>query len=477
MAKTKTVYICQECGSHSPRWSGRCNDCGAWNSLQEEVLPGKSAASGMTLHQGPGELVALDKVEGNETPRISSGIPELDRVLGGGLVPGVMLLLGGPPGIGKSTLLLQLAKMVCKELEPVLYTSGEESPQQIRLRADRLESVSDKILLYNETRFEALTEQINKTKPGLIIVDSIQTMFRSDLNSAPGSVTQVRECAAGLLRLAKEQQIPTVLVGHVTKDGHLAGPRVLEHLVDAVLSFEGESENNLRLLRSTKNRFGPSHEVGLFEMTGQGLVPVSEASKFFLKQRTEGLTGSVIYPSLEGSRPILVEVQALVTGSYLASQGAPPVRRTVGLDGNRVSLLLAVMSKNLKDLRVGEHDVYSKVAGGLKLQDPALDVSLALALLSSRFEHAIPTDLAGFGEVGLGGEIRPVQGCEVRLRELERLGFKRCILPNGNITPEIRSKISLKLQGVSSIKEVAQVVGPQSRSSKKTPAPSATPPF
>lgn len=457
MAKTKSIYVCQECGSQTPRWAGRCNDCGGWNTLTEE-LSNPGVPAGITLHQGKGELVALDKVEGNDGPRLSSGISELDRVLGGGLVPGAVVLLGGAPGIGKSTLLLQLARQVADTLSPVLYTSGEESPQQIRLRADRLDSVSSKILLFNETRFEAVTEQIQATKPGLVIIDSIQTLFRSDLSSAPGSVTQVRECAAGLMRLAKSTQTPTVLVGHVTKDGSIAGPRVLEHLVDTVLSFEGESENRLRILRSSKNRFGPSHEVGLFEMTGKGLLAVSEASSFFLEQRTEGLTGSLVYPSLEGSRPILVEVQALVTESYSASQGAPPVRRTVGMDGNRMSLLLAVLGKKLGKLELGKRDVYAKVAGGLKLQDPALDLSLALALLSSRHETPIARGLAGFGEIGLGGEVRPVQGTEIRLNELERLGFDQCILPSRSISPEIRKKSKLKLLGVETVQDLQSLV-------------------
>ncbi|MCA9777171.1 MAG: DNA repair protein RadA [Candidatus Eremiobacteraeota bacterium] len=458
MAKTKTVYVCQECGSNSHRWSGRCNDCGSWNSLQEEVLAPPSRSTGMTLNQGPGQLIALDAVEGSEGPRISSGIEELDRVLGGGVVPGVVLLLGGAPGIGKSTLLLQMAKKVSENLHPVLYISGEESAQQIRLRADRLESVSDKILLFNETRFEVVVQQIEKTKPGLVIVDSIQTLFRSDLTSAPGSVTQVRECAAGLMRIAKNTQMPTLLVGHVTKDGNIAGPRVLEHLVDTVLSFEGEQESRVRLLRSSKNRFGPSHEVGLFEMTGKGLIPVSEASAFFLQQRSDGLTGSLVYPSLEGSRPILVEVQALVTESYAAAQGVPPARRTVGMDGNRMSLLLAVLGKRLKSAGLGKHDVYAKVAGGLKLQDPALDLALALALISSRDEKPVHRHTAAFGEIGLGGEIRPVTGTEIRLKELERLGFKKCLLPAGSVNKELQAGTRLKLIGLDSVSRLRDAI-------------------
>lgn len=418
----------------------------------------------MMLNQGAGQLIALSDVESDSQSRTTTGISELDRVLGGGLVSGVLILLGGAPGIGKSTLLLQLASKLEDSLENVLYVSGEESPQQIKLRAERLKAVSNKILLFNETRFEAVTEQIEKTKPGFLIIDSVQTLFRSDLSSAPGSVTQVRECAAGLMRIAKESGLPTVLVGHVTKEGNIAGPRVLEHLVDTVLSFEGDTESQLRILRSTKNRFGPSHEVGLFEMTSQGLLPVTEASTFFLDQRTQGLAGSVVYPSLEGTRPILVEVQALVTESYAAKQGAPPARRTVGVDGNRMSLLLAVLGKKLSGLQLGTKDVYAKIAGGLKLQDPALDLSLALSLLSSLNDKPVSGKVGSFGEIGLGGEIRPVQGTEIRLQELERLGFEECILPAKSITKKLSKKLTMRLRGVSTVTELSQL-------------PNNTPPF
>lgn len=425
--------------------------------MQEEIVMPK-ASSGIALHQGKGELLALDEVKGNEGPRLSTGIDELDRVMGGGIVPGVVLLLGGAPGIGKSTLLLQLAHNISSTLKPLLYVSGEESPQQIKLRADRLNAVSSDILLFNETRFDAVTETIENLKPGLVIVDSIQTLFRTDLSPAPGSVTQVRECAAGLMRIAKTTGTPMLLVGHVTKDGHIAGPRVLEHLVDTVLNFEGESESRLRILRSSKNRFGPSHEVGIFEMTSDGLLPVSQASAYFLEQRTEGLTGSLVYPSLEGSRPILVEVQALVTESYAATQGAPPTRRTVGMDSNRLSLLIAVLSKRLSKLGLGKRDVYTKIVGGLKLQDPALDLPLALALLSSRNDTPLPHRLASFGEVGLSGEVRPVQGTDIRINELERLGFEQCILPSRSINSDLKENSKLKLVGVENVKELLQLV-------------------
>lgn len=478
MAKTKTVYTCQECGSQTPRWAGRCTDCGAWNSLVEELYkPAAPALGGMALRQGQGELVPLDKVQGKDQDRVPSGLSELDRVLGGGIVAGSMVLLGGAPGIGKSTLLLQLAKSVSKTLSPILYVSGEESSHQIRLRADRLGAVSPDILLYNETALESVERQIETVNPGLAIIDSVQTLFRSDLSSAPGSVTQVRECAAALMRLAKSKGIPTVLVGHVTKDGSLAGPRVLEHLVDTVLSFEGDADNQIRILRSSKNRFGASHELGLFEMTGEGLLPVTEASAYFMEERAEGLTGSLAYPSLEGSRPILIETQALVTDSYTAQQGAPPVRRAVGIDGNRMSLLLAVLGKRMAGLELGKKDVYAKVAGGLRLFEPALDLALALAILSSLWDKPIPASLAAFGEIGLGGEVRPVGGAELRLRELEKLGFTRCALPTKSLSKALKGSSGLELVGIENVQDLERLLGaPGARKSRESSSRKA-PPF
>lgn len=434
--------------------------------------------SGMTLHQGQGQLIALDQVKGVDSERTPTGIAELDRVLGGGIVAGSLVLLGGAPGIGKSTLLLQMAKALTGQLGTILYVSGEESPHQIRRRAERLEAVSSEILLFNETALEAVEQQIAAQKPSLVIIDSVQTLFRADLSSAPGSVTQVRECAAALMRLAKTNNIPTVLVGHVTKDGNLAGPRVLEHLVDTVLSFEGDEDNQVRILRSSKNRFGASHEVGLFEMTSRGLLPVSEASAFFLQERTQGLTGSLVYPSLEGSRPILVEVQSLVTPSYSAQQGAPPVRRAVGIDSNRMSLLLAVLGKRLSNLELGKRDVYAKVVGGLKLFEPALDLALALAILSSQSDTPVPPGLAAFGEVGLGGEVRPIGGTEIRLRELEKLGFSRCVLPAKSATRALRSSTKLELCPIEAVADLPTVFGEKStKTSGRKASRTDTPPF
>ncbi len=454
MAKTKSVYVCQNCGAQSPRWQGRCNDCECWNTLAEEVLESQAKLSGMTLNQGAGELFSLDQVLQDQSEHRPTGLGELDRVLGGGLVNGSVLLLGGPPGIGKSTLLLQLASSVSKELAPVLYVSGEESHRQIRLRADRLETVSPAILVFNETRLEAIEEQIENCQPKLLLVDSVQTLFRSDLSSAPGSVTQVRECASALMRIAKRKQVSTILVGHVTKDGGLAGPRVLEHLVDTVLSFEGEADSQVRVLRSSKNRFGPTHELGLFEMGPKGLTPVLHPSTFFLKSRAANLNGTTVTPALEGTRPILVELQALVTESYAAKQGAPPIRRSVGLDGNRLSLLLAVLGKRLKESQFGKNDVYAKISGGLNLVEPALDLALSFALLSSVLEQSLPSTFAAFGEVGLGGELRPVPGSEIRLRELERMGFLSCALPTQSVTLELRKNMELELIPLENIDQV-----------------------
>lgn len=459
MSKVKAIFICQDCGWQSPRWQGKCPDCGAWNSLTEELqLPKDNTLGGMVLQQKQGQLVSLDKVEGLEQERIPTGIPELDRVLGGGIVSGSLILLGGAPGIGKSTLLLQMAQATSSRLEPVLYVSGEESPQQIRLRAERLGLSSPNILLFNETMLESVEAQISTIKPGLIIIDSVQTLFRSDLNSAPGSVTQVRECAASLMRLAKTSKIPTILVGHVTKDGSIAGPRVLEHLVDTVLSFEGDSDQKVRILRSSKNRFGSSNELGLFEMRSTGLQPVVEASKFFLDQRKEDLTGSLVYPSLEGTRPILVEAQALVTSSFAAQQGAPPVRRAVGIDFNRMSLLLAVLGKRLPSLELGKKDVYAKIVGGIKLLEPALDLCLAISIISSDLDIPISQKLAAFGEVGLGGEVRSVVGTELRLRELERLGFTHCALPSKSATKSLQEALKLVLIPIDSVKQIPNLV-------------------
>lgn len=459
MARVRSVYICQQCVGQSTRWQGKCPECGAWNSLQEELLERK--ALGMALASGAGAPpVAMDSVDSVAEERFSSGLEELDRVLGGGLVQGSLVLLGGPPGIGKSTLLLQVARHLASQRPPVLYVSGEESPRQIRLRAERLGPVPGGVLLLPETSLEAIEARIHEVGPGLVIVDSIQTLFRSDLAPAPGSVTQVRECAASLMCLAKTRGVPVILVGHVTKGGEIAGPRVLEHLVDTVLHFEGHGVHSVRALRSVKNRFGGTHEVGLFQMGARGLDPIPDASRFFLSQRAQGAPGTVVFPSMEGSRPVLVEVQALVAESFLAAQGVPPTRRAVGLDGNRLSLLLAVLQKRTGGLGLHQCDVYANVAGGMRLLEPALDLPLVLAIASSRANLPLDPGVAACGEVGLGGEIRAVSGLEARLRELAKLGFQRCLIPARSLSGEVLEGLgSLKLQPVTTLAEALRALG------------------
>ena len=433
MAKSKSnvVYVCQSCGAHYPRWQGRCSECGQWNSVQEEVVsssprPLKGVALGSTEAVQP---LPLSQISAKEEERFSCGLSELDQVLGGGLVPGSLVLVGGPPGIGKSTLLLQAAAHLAEAGREVLYVSGEESPQQIKLRAQRLGIVQERIRLVSATSLEVVGNLLERERPQLAIIDSIQTMYAEFLESAPGSVTQIRECAAALMRLAKRLGCAIILVGHITKGGELAGPRVLEHLVDAVLSFDSFGLHNVRALRALKNRFGSTQETGFFAMEAQGLTPIPDASAFFLSQRAQDITGSLIFPSLEGTRPILVEIQALVTESYAASLGAPPTRRAVGVDANRLGLLLAVLQKRFPKLGVAQSDIYVNVAGGVRLNEPALDLPLLLAIASSKANLLIPSDWAALGEVGLGGEVRAVSGVELRLRELQKLGFRYCLRP------------------------------------------------
>lgn len=457
----KTVYLCQECGSQSAKWQGKCPDCGGWNTFQEEVMAPR-ASMGMALGSQPGLApIALDQVDLEQEARFFTGIPELDRVLGGGVVPGSLVLLGGPPGIGKSTLLLQIARQLSQQRPPILYVSGEESPRQIRMRAERLGVPGQGILLVSETRLEAIEAHILRERPGLVFVDSIQTMFRSDLSPAPGSVTQVRECSASLMRLAKTHGVPVILVGHVTKGGEIAGPRVLEHLVDTVLYFEGDGLHNVRALRSVKNRFGSTQEIGLFRMGATGLDSIPDASSFFLSQRAGGGPGSIVFPSLEGTRPLLVEVQALVSENRQAANGVPPTRRAVGLDSNRLSLLLAVLGKRTNNISPGKCDVYVNVAGGLKLVEPALDLPLALAVASSRLDRTIDPEVAAVGELGLGGEVRAVTQLETRLKELAKLGFERCLVPEKNLASLATGFDCkpLQLVGVSRLIEALSALG------------------
>jgi DNA repair protein RadA/Sms len=427
VARPKTVFCCTECGAQHPRWLGRCTACGAWESLVEEPSEPVPAATRDLVAPAPAaSALVLDDVEAAEAPRLGTGIPELDRVLGGGLVPGSVVLLGGEPGIGKSTLALQLAAHLQRQCGPVLYVCGEESPAQIRMRADRLGGVPGDLRLLPTTSVEGFAAPWRELEPSLVLVDSIQTVHTERVGSAPGSVAQVRESAALLAASARSTQAALVLIGHVTKEGTLAGPRVLEHLVDVVLAFEGDRGHPFRLLRATKNRFGATHEVGVFTMGEAGLTEVANPSELFLAERRPGTPGSCIVPVLEGSRPMLVEIQALVAAAGYAS-----ARRTcLGIDDGRVALLLAVLDR-CTDVDLLSRDVYVNVAGGLRILEPAADLALALALASSRLDVPLPRDVAACGEVGLGGEVRRVGRIDARLREAERLGFRRVLLPRG----------------------------------------------
>lgn len=421
MLRNKTTYACQSCGHQTARWMGRCPGCGEWNSLVEETTavqqkPARGIAGG-----GP---VPVTEITTAEEERYSTGLAELNRVLGGGLVSGSLVLVGGDPGIGKSTLLLQAASAMAGSAGKVLYVSGEESVRQIKMRAERTGALHPELLLMAETDMAVVEKVIKETAPLAVILDSIQTVYRPDVASAPGSVSQVRECTGLLMRLAKGKGIPVFVVGHVTKEGTLAGPRVLEHMVDTVLYFEGDRHQTYRILRTVKNRFGSTNELGIFEMRGAGLAEVTNPSELFLNQREQPVAGSTVVPSLEGTRPLLVEIQALVCPS---SFGAPR-RMTSGVDYNRVALIMAVLERRV-GLRLSAHEAYVSAVGGVKLDEPAADLAIALAVASSFKETPVQDRLVLVGEVGLTGEIRTVAGMDKRLQEAAKLGFKRCIGP------------------------------------------------
>ena len=437
-------FVCQECGYRSLKWLGRCPGCGGWGTLVEEA-PKKEKAPGRKAQALP-----LTEVSQKAYQRFKTGLSELDQVLGGGLVPGSLILLGGDPGIGKSTILLQVAQHLAANYGPVYYLSGEESAEQVRIRAERLGVLSPEIFLISETDLAAALLALPTPGPVLLIVDSIQTVFWPELSSAPGSVSQVRECAARLLEFAKRANVCVILVGHVTKEGVLAGPRVLEHLVDTVLYFEGERGASFRVLRAVKNRFGPTNEIGVFEMTGRGLVPVANPSAFFLSEATETAPGAVVCATMEGTRPILVEVQALVTRTPLAT----PRRTSVGFDPQRLAMLAAILEKKA-GLSFYDQDIYLNVVGGLRLSEPGADLAVILALASSRLERGLPARTVVFGEVGLTGEVRPVSQAEARLKEALRLGFSRACLPRGNLQ-NLPNKSPNELVGVSNLQEALE---------------------
>ena len=431
MPKTHTKFVCQQCGFESAKYLGRCPDCGEWNSLVETVIAASGGRSGaganggvMLARGGQAVAIPLPQVEAVASRRQASGSPELDRVLGGGIVPGSMVLLAGEPGIGKSSLMLQVAGDVALTTGEVLYVSAEESAQQVKLRAERLGISTERLLLLPETELEAIVEIAERMKPALIVVDSIQTVASAQIPAAPGSISQVRDCTLRLMRLAKGSHVPICIIGHVTKEGTVAGPRALEHIVDAVLYLEGERFHSYRLLRGVKNRFGATHEVGVFEMRGEGMVDVENPSALFLADHSGRHSGSAVIVSMEGTRPLLVEVQALAATT---SFGMPRCT-TNGLDHNRVLMLLAVLTKRV-GLALANQDVYVNVAGGFTLDEPAVDLGVAAAIASSFRERLVSPETVLIGEVGLGGELRGVTRVESRVREAGKLGFKRVVLP------------------------------------------------
>lgn len=444
MAKNRIEHVCTDCGTTHSKWAGQCSGCGQWNTLVEEV---SVAAVPTIAPAGPAARIG-DVDPHTSTPRPTS-IGELDRVLGGGLVPGSVTLLGGEPGIGKSTLLLQL---MAAFPGTALYVTAEESAQQVRLRAERLDAVRPDLWLLAETALPHVLAAFDDTRPDVVVVDSIQTVHDPALGSPPGSVTQVRGCAQQLVNIAKQRDVPVVLVGHVTKEGSLAGPRVLEHVVDTVLAFEGERHHALRLLRATKHRFGPTNELGLFEMAGDGLVGVPDPSELFLGDRRTGIPGSCVAPTIDGQRPLLVEVQALTTP---APPNVPARRTTQGIDSNRLALLLAVLRQRAR-LPTNEHDVYASTAGGVRLAEPGLDLAACLAVVSAMSDIPLPADLAAFGEVGLGGELRQVAHTPRRLAEAGRLGFRRVIGPKSAPEPEDER---LRLLRVATLPEALAAAG------------------
>jgi DNA repair protein RadA/Sms len=432
MKSPKAVFVCQECGAQAPKWMGRCNECGAWNSFVEEraadAAPAAAGANRYAQFSTTSSARLYAEVETAQGVRISTGIDEFDRVLGGGIVPGSLVLLGGEPGIGKSTLLLQAAAHFARAIGPVLYASGEESEHQIKSRGDRLGIAAAPLYLLSETCIERILEETARLKPALVVIDSVQTVWSSKFQSAPGSIGQVREAATQFLFAAKGQNVPTVLVGHVTKDGSLAGPKVLEHVVDTVLYFEGERHHAYRVVRAVKNRFGAVSELGVFEMTGTGLRAVPNPSRLFLSERASGTPGSAVLCSVEGSRPILVEVQALVSTSTFGNAR----RMAIGIDQNRLSLLLAVLEKR-GGLNLAGDDVYVNVAGGMTIDEPAADLSVVAAVASSVRNRGLSPSTAVFGEVGLSGEIRGIPHAALRVREAMQMGFTRIVLPAANL--------------------------------------------
>jgi DNA repair protein RadA/Sms len=447
--KTKTLFFCQNCGQQSPKWLGRCPSCGEWNRfVEEEVRDADTARPSDVRFDGVPQ--SIEAITADEGERLRTGIAEMDRVLGGGIVAGSAILVGGDPGIGKSTLLLQVLEKLAERGLPVLYVSGEESARQIKLRGKRLGAAAKDLLILVEVELENILKRIEEVKPAAVVIDSIQTVYSPVLSSAPGSVGQVREASGRLILLAKRTGIPVFLVGHVTKDGSIAGPKVLEHMVDTVLYFEGDSGHAYRIIRGIKNRFGPTHEIGVFEMRDTGLAEVANPSAFFLAERPEGAAGSVVVPSMEGTRPILIEVQSLVSSTSFGM----PRRTAIGVDHNRVSLLTAVMDK-ICGIHLGSSDIFLNVAGGVKVDETAIDLGIVSAMASSFLNRPIAAGTVVFGEVGLTGEIRGISQTEVRIKEAARMGFTRCILPRTQ-NREGRQQQNIDLIPIRSLKELTE---------------------
>ena len=455
MTKGKiSVYFCQNCGFESAKWMGQCPGCKEWNTFVEEIIDRKgTASSSIKKALKEAKPIPLSAVSSADEKRISTDMKELDRVLGGGIVKGSLVLVGGDPGIGKSTLLLQVCKNLSNKNLSVLYISGEESLQQIKIRAERIGTFSDSLELLCETNLEIVKEVISRKKPSVVIVDSIQTMFSENVASAPGSVSQVREATGIFMQIAKGLDISIFIVGHVTKEGVVAGPRVLEHMVDTVLYFEGDRHESYRILRGVKNRFGSTNEIGVFEMRSIGLVEVENPSEFMLSGKPVGASGSVVACSMEGTRPILLEIQALICHTNFGN----PRRTATGTDYNRVNLLLAVLEKRL-GMRLSECDAYVNIAGGIRMNEPAIDLGIVLAIMSSKLDKPIDEKTICFGEVGLSGEVRGVSMAEQRVLEAKKLGFERCILPKVCKVGFLHNIEGIELIGVSNVKEALDAI-------------------
>ncbi len=451
MAKNpKIIYICQNCGYQTPKWLGKCPDCEQWDCIVEEIFhtPEKISTSINTMSSP----LEISEILFDPDSKIKTGVDEFDRAIGGGIVPGSLLLLGGEPGIGKSTLILQIAGKLSQQNRKTIYLSGEESAQQIKLRAQRLSINSENLFIITGTKIEDLFEKIKDIKIDFLVIDSIQTTYTDTLPSAPGSVGQIREVSAKLLRWAKEKGIPTFMIGHITKEGSIAGPKILEHLVDTVLYFEGDNSHTFRIIRAVKNRYGSTNEIGVFEMKETGLAEVGNPSRIFLEERPENASGSIVLPCLEGTRPLLLEIQALVTSSPFGM----PRRTAIGVDHNRISLLVAVLAKRV-GIELGDQDIFVNVAGGLRVDEPAADLAIIAAMISSFLNKSIDPEMVMFGEVGLAGEVRGVIQPEIRIREAEKMGFTKCILSKSNLD-NCRTSHNIKLSGINFLSDLMDIL-------------------